>query len=51
MKWEQFKSGEWVHLRNAEQCLRFLKENDPEGYQIRIELTKGEINSILLLEK
>jgi hypothetical protein len=39
-QWENFKSGEWVHHNNVEQRLRFLKENDPEGYIIRIELTQ-----------
>lgn len=39
-EWEGFKSGEWVNHLNVEERLTFLKENDPDGYQIRVELTK-----------
>ncbi len=39
-QWEGFKSGEWVNHKNVEERLLFLKEHDPEGYQIRVELTK-----------
>lgn len=39
-QWEGFKSGEWVKHQNVEERLRFLKKHDPEGYQIRVELTK-----------
>ena len=40
-EWEGFKSGDWVNHKNVESRLQFLKENDPEGYQIRVELTKS----------
>lgn len=43
--WEDFKSGEWVKQVNAEQSLRFLKENDPDGYKVRVELTRAELIS------
>jgi len=39
-QWEGFKSGDWVNHQNVESRLLFLKEHDPEGYQIRVELTK-----------
>lgn len=42
-EWEGFKSGEWTMHHNVEQRLRFLKEHDPEGYQIRVELTMFSI--------
>ncbi len=38
-EWESFKSGEWVFHLNSGERLRFLKEHDPEGYQVRTELT------------
>jgi hypothetical protein len=38
-EWESFKSGNWTLHLNSEVRLRFLKEHDPEGYNIRIELT------------
>lgn len=38
-EWENFKSGDWVHHANSEQRLRYLKEHDPEGFRVRIELT------------
>lgn len=41
--WEDYKSGDWVHFHNVEQCLRFLKEHDPEGYQKRVEFTRAEL--------
>lgn len=44
-EWENFKSGEWVHHKNVVQRLEFLKEHDPEGYQIRIEFTKASLES------
>jgi hypothetical protein len=39
-QWENFKSGDWINHNNMEKRLRFLKEHDPEGYRIRIELTQ-----------
>jgi len=39
-QWEAFKSGEWLNHKNIEQRLRFLKEHDPEGFKVRIELTE-----------
>lgn len=44
-QWENFKSGEWVHHKNVEQRLAFLKEHDPEGYTIRIEFTKAALEN------
>lgn len=41
--WEDYKSGEWILFKNVEQCLKFLKEHDPEGYQKRIEFTRAEL--------
>lgn len=38
--WESFKSGEWTLHKNVIQRLEFLKEHDPEGFNIRIEFTK-----------
>jgi hypothetical protein len=42
-QWENFKSGEWVLHKNVVKRLTFLKEHDPEGFRIRIELTVGEL--------
>lgn len=39
-EWEAFKSGEWLKHKNVEKRLRFLKEHDPEGFKVRIELTE-----------
>ena len=39
-QWENFKSGEWVHHANVEERLAFMKEHDPEGYRMRVELTE-----------
>lgn len=39
-EWESFKSGEWTLHLNVEERLRFLKEHDPEGFKIRVEITK-----------
>lgn len=38
-QWENFKEGEWIKHGNVEERLRFLKEHDPEGFTVRIELT------------
>lgn len=38
-EWEAFKEGEWISHANMEQRLAYLKEHDPEGYKVRIELT------------
>ncbi len=46
-EWEGFKSGEWTIHLNVEQRLIFLKEHDPEGFNIRIELTKGALTERL----
>lgn len=37
-EWEAIKGGEWIHHANVEQRLQFLKEHDPEGFNVRIEL-------------
>ena len=42
-QWEGFKSGEWVNHHNMESRLKFLKEHDPEGYTVRIELTRAAL--------
>lgn len=39
-EWEAFKSGEWIKHANVEKRLAFMKEHDPEGYAIRINLTQ-----------
>ncbi len=39
-EWENFKSGAWIGHENVEKRLAFVKKHDPEGYTIRIELTK-----------
>lgn len=39
-QWESYKSGDWINHNNVEERLAFLKEHDPEGFRIRIELTK-----------
>lgn len=39
-EWENFKSGMWINHCNVESRLAFLKEHDPEGYTLRIELTQ-----------
>lgn len=44
-QWENFKSGEWVHHKNVEQRMAFLKEHDPEGYTKRIEFTKAALEN------
>lgn len=44
-KWEEYKSGDWINFANVDQCLKFLKEHDPEGYQKRIEFTKAQLIS------
>lgn len=39
-QWENFKSGDWIKHANVERRLAYLKKHDPEGFTIRIELTK-----------
>jgi len=39
-EWEAFKSGAWCLHANVEKRLRFLKEHDPEGFEIRVNLTQ-----------
>jgi hypothetical protein len=39
-QWENFKSGDWINHHNVEKRLIFLKQHDPEGYTIRVELTR-----------
>ena len=40
LNWEAVKGGRWVFNANLEACMLFLKEHDPEGYRIRIEIMK-----------
>lgn len=44
-EWENFKSGKWIEHKNAEERLRFMKEHDPDGYNIRINLTRMYLES------
>ena len=37
-QWEAIKNGDWINHKNLESRLRFLKEHDPEGFEIRINL-------------
>lgn len=46
MEWENFKSGEWIHHLNVRERLAFLKEHDPDGFNVRIELTKGNLENL-----
>lgn len=39
-EWEDFKSGMWIMHANCNKRLLFLKENDPEGFTVRIQLTQ-----------
>lgn len=39
-EWENFKSGAWCLHANVEKRLAFLKEHDPEGFRIRVQLTE-----------
>lgn len=39
-EWENFKSGEWINHKNVDERLAFMKAHDPEGFNVRIELTK-----------
>ncbi len=43
MQWESFKSGEWLEHLNVEHRLAFMKKHDPEGYNVRIQLTRTEL--------
>jgi hypothetical protein len=47
-EWENFKSGEWVRHKNVEERLRFLKEHDPEGFNVRITLTESSLKESLI---
>jgi hypothetical protein len=38
-EWENFKSGDWTLHFNIVERLFFLKEHDPEGFAVRVELT------------
>lgn len=37
-QWEAIKGGEWINHANVDQRLKFLKDHDPEGFNIRVEL-------------
>jgi len=43
-EWENFKSGEWLLHSNCTERLVFLRENDPEGFRVRVELTQASLN-------
>jgi hypothetical protein len=43
-EWENFKSGDWLEHGNVEERLAFLKEHDPEGFRVRIILTKAALD-------
>ena len=34
--WESFKSGQFIHLKNFETCMIFLKQHDPESFEKRM---------------
>lgn len=42
-QWENFKSGEWLLHGNCSERLLFLKEHDPEGFNIRVTLTQAAL--------
>lgn len=42
-EWENFKSGEWLNHLNCTERLAFMKEHDPEGYRIRVNLTQAAL--------
>ncbi len=46
-QWESFKSGEWLHHANVEERLLFLHKHDPEGYNVRFQLTAESIDDKL----
>jgi hypothetical protein len=35
-QWESYKSGEYLDHNNAAERMLFMKQHDPEGYNIRI---------------
>lgn len=37
-QWEDVKGLKWVEHLNVEERLLFLKRNDPEGYQLRMNI-------------
>lgn len=47
-EWEDFKSGQWLLHANVEKRLVFLKEHDPEGFDIRVTLTQAALEENIL---
>lgn len=45
-QWESYKSGDYILHKNVVERLGFMMDKDPEGYEIRKELTRDGINNI-----
>lgn len=43
-QWENFKAGDWCLHLNASDRLAFMQEHDPEGFTIRVELTRASLS-------
>lgn len=40
-EWENFKSGKWLDHLNVVERSAFYKQHDPEGWNIRVQLTEA----------